>query len=87
MSTLDIEQYKKALVNKTFKILPLREESKDWQRYLEGLIVEISGAQKLFDENVDFIILLSKLQGLYEIEELALFRKVIFDSITLINSL
>lgn len=86
---LTVSEYKEVLINKIYKILPLREELKDWDRYLDGLVVEINGAQRIFGEKVKLFELQTKLMGLYDIESenFALFRKTIFDSIAIVESL
>lgn len=86
---LTVSEYKEMLINKIYKILPLREELKDWDRYLDGLIVEINGAQRIFGDRVKLFELQAKLMGLYTIspEDFALFRKTIFDSIAVVESL
>ena len=80
---LTVSEYKELL------ILPLREEVKDWERYLDGLLVEINGAQRMFGSKVRLFELKCKLNGLYEIAptDFALFRKTIFDSIAIVESL
>lgn len=86
---LTVSEYKELLINKIYKILPLREEVKDWERYLDGLLVEINGAQRMFGSKVRLFELKCKLNGLYEIAptDFALFRKTIFDSIAIVESL
>jgi len=67
------------LVNKIYKILPMKEKGQDWESYLESFIRELIGASVLI-ENQHFFGLVSKLQGLDK-EDHALFRKTIFECI------
>lgn len=80
---IDFRVYQEHSIKSIFKILPLREEKKEWKKYLEGLLVEFSGIDSLASEPL-FISLIGKLEGLYGLEDdedLLLFRKIIFDSI------
>ena len=91
--TLDMEAYKDYCVHSIFKILPLKEEGKAWEQFLEGFLVELSGIQRL-SGNADFICLMGKLEGLlarpYDFSiptEKKLFKKIIFDSIVQVKSI
>lgn len=86
--TIDFVLYQEHTVKNIFKILPLKEEGKDWEKYLEGLLVELSGFDALIEE-VYFTALLSKLEGLLTIpdEDMSLFRKTVFDSIDLLKKI
>lgn len=86
--TIDFALYQEHTVKNIFKILPLKEEGKDWEKYLEGLLVELSGFDALIEE-VYFTALLSKLEGLLTIpdEDMSLFRKTVFDSIDLLKKI
>ena len=81
---LDFEIYQKYMVKNIFKILPLKEEEKDWHKYLEGLLIEFNGMDMLLEE-VNLMALIAKLEGLKDVEEHELFRKVIFDCIDLVK--
>jgi len=85
---IDFTLYQEHTVKNIFKILPLKEEGKDWKKYLEGLLVELNGFDSLVEE-VYFTALLSKLEGLFTIPEndMALFRKTVFDSIDLLKKI
>jgi len=84
-------KYKRVLINMVYKLLPLREEGSDWIKYLESLILEIKGFDSIFEngEEISYIRLLSKLEGLKELknkEDFMLFRKIIFECTNLINT-
>lgn len=68
----------------------MRENGEDWEHQLGVVIIEIAGLGSLFGDNLDFLVLLSKLEGLQvEKEKIAFldYRKAIFDSIDLLNKL
>lgn len=85
---IDFDIYKEHTVKNIFKVLPLREEKKDWEKYLQGLLLELSGFDCLVDE-VQFTSLLAKLEGLLYLtdDEMPLFRKTVFDSIDLLKKI
>lgn len=86
-SEINFDIYSEYLVKSIFKLLPLKEEDKDWEKYLDGLMVEVSGMSELLLEEINLIVLLAKLEGLRTVEEHSLFRKIIFDSIDLIKKI
>lgn len=85
---VDLEVYKEQSVKKIYKILPLKDEEKDWDSYLEGLLIEFSGFDNLVSE-ISFLSLISKLEGLFNvpIDNPRLFRKIVFDSIDLVKKI
>lgn len=87
---IDWEVYQEHLVNQIFKLLPLRDEGKDWERYLNGLLIELNGLEYLTEE-LNFISLLGKLAGLPFLTEEQIaqgyYKKIVFDSIHLAKSL
>lgn len=83
---IDLDMYKEYTVKNIFKALPLKEEGKDWKKYLEGLLIELNGMDILVSE-VNLMAVIGKLEGLKDIEEHDMFRKVIFDCIDLIKKI
>lgn len=82
MSNVTFQEYCETyLVNKIFKILPLKEGNKEWESYVESLNKELIGASVLIS-NQYYFGLVSKLEGLRRIEDDALFRKTIFECIS-----
>ena len=75
------------LKNKIYKLLPLREEKLEWRKYLETILIEISGLNKLFNNTVNLISLLSKLEGLVDLEEFVLYRKTIFECLNIVENI
>lgn len=77
------EAYNNKLKNKLFGLLCEREKGRDWEKFLDSIIIELMG----YDENqktINYHILLHKLSSLrflrYEY-----FRSTIFDCMDLIS--
>ena len=87
VDNIDFELYCISLKNKVYKLLPLREEGLEWQKYLNTVLVEVSGFSELFSSKADIISLLSKLEGLYKLEDFMLYRRTIFECLNLIEDL
>ena len=79
----------KRLTNQIWKLIPMKENGEDWERHLSNVIIEIAGLQSMFEDQLDFLILLSKLEGLKVQADIpfVLYRKTIFNSIELLNKL
>lgn len=75
------------LIGKVWKLLPLREENKDWQSYLTSLNQEIVGANEILLNNKYYFGLVTKLEGLRFIEDFTEFRKMIFECTAYIEKL
>ena len=65
----------------------MRENKEDWEKQLKAVIVELAGFNELFKNELDFLILLTKLEGLTIITDFMTYRKTIFDSIDLLDRL
>lgn len=78
---------KKRLINQLWKVLPMNENGEDWEKQLQTVIDEMVGLNKIFKEELNFLILLSKLEALFEIDDFLDFRKTIFESINLLSEL
>lgn len=76
------------LTNQLWKLIPMRENEENWQKQINTVILEITGLSEIFLHNPVFLQLLSKLEGLAA-EETAFefYRKTVFESITLLQSL
>ena len=83
---IDFDVYRQYAIKNIFKLLPLKEEDKNWEKYLDGLLVEFNGLDLLCKE-VGMIAVIAKLEGLYSVENHELFRKVVFDSIDLMKKI
>ncbi|MCD8210469.1 MAG: hypothetical protein LUC37_02865 [Prevotella sp.] len=81
----------KRLTNQIYKLLPTREEQGDWEKPLETIIEELVGMDRLLIGKHNIIFpLLCKLEGLFSLTEednFLLFRRTIFDCLSLMNSL
>lgn len=78
------------LINQIFKLLPSREEGEDWVVPLQNLILEITGLKVLWIDQVKLIPLLCKLemlQSLTEENDFLIFRKLIFESLSLLKQI
>ena len=74
------------LTNQLWKLIPMRENGEDWQEHLAIVIEEISGLGKIFYGELDYLILLSKLEGLTSevCDDFMLYRKTVFRCIELL---
>jgi hypothetical protein len=81
----------KRLTNQIYKLLPNREEGGDWQTPLTTIIEELAGMNKLlFDQQHISFSLLCKLKGLFDLtdeESFFLYRRMIFECLSLMNNL
>lgn len=76
------------LTNQMWKLIPMRENGEDWEKQLNTVILEIAGLNKVFVENPQFLQLLAKLEGVRAIApEFDLYRKTVFESISLLRGL
>lgn len=78
---------KKRLINQLWKILPMNENNEDWKKQLQTVIDELVGLNEIFRDELDFLILLSKLESLFITEDFQVFRKTVFESINLLGEL
>lgn len=81
----------KKLINRVYKLLPMREEGKDWEKPLESIIQELCGMSKIIKGHDDlFFVTLCKMKGLLELkreEDMFLYRRIIFECLNLLSSL
>jgi hypothetical protein len=86
-----IEANLKRITNQVYKLLPSREEGSDWKKPLSTLLEELSGMDRLLiGEHEILFPLLCKLEGLFILtqeEDFFLFRRTIFECLSLINDL
>ena len=77
------------LINQIYKLLPQREEEKDWKTPLSTIMEELLGMIDLLNQEKLFS-LLCKLQGLNHLEQeedFPLYRRIIFECLTLLNEI
>lgn len=81
----------KKLINQVYKLLPTREEGKDWEKPLQTLIEELSGMKRLIMNQDDlFFLILCKMEGLFSLnkpEDMGTYRRIIFQCLGLLNNL
>lgn len=82
----------KRIVNQIYKLLPMREEKKDWQKPLQTIIQELAGMKRLFlgQQEQSFFILLCKLEGMFELTQsidFDLYRRTVFECLGLLNEI
>lgn len=78
------------LMKQLWKLIPMKEKEEDWEKQLSKVIIEIAGLGDLFllENDLNFLILLSKLEGLkkeYNNISFLDYRKTVFDSIELLK--
>ncbi len=75
------------LTNQVYKLLPLREENKEWKKPLNTIIIELKGLNVIFPD-FNMLTLLSKLEGLHTLtqdNDFLLFRGTVFECLGLIE--
>ncbi len=76
------------LTNQLWKLIPMRENEENWQIQLETVILEIAGLNSIFNLQNDYLILLSKLEGLKVLEvDFGIYRKTVFECISLLRGI
>lgn len=64
----------------------MRENGEDWHKQLDTVILEITGINEIFMMDEILLQLLSKLEGLREIDtSFDLYRKTVFETISLLQ--
>lgn len=87
-SVEDLEPNISRLTNQMWKLLPMLENNEDWEKQLDTVILEVAGMSEIFLKDPQFLQLLAKLEGLkVSFENFRLFRKTIFESISLLRGL
>ena len=84
-----IQLDKRRLINQLWKLIPMRENNENWEEHLAIVIEEVSGLSKVINKELDFLVLLSKLEGLtFEVcKDFMIYRKTIFRCIELLTRL
>lgn len=81
----------KKIINLIYKLLPMREEGKDWSKTLETILVELVGMNRLFvDLQPQFFPVICKLEGLFSLtdpNEISVYRRTIFECLSLLSSM
>jgi hypothetical protein len=82
--TVDINR----LTNQLWKLIPMRENDESWESQLETVIIELVGLNKLLNIDEQYLILLSKLEGLRIVHvDFTIYRKTVFECISLLRNI
>lgn len=86
-SKMDVIKNIRRLTNQLWKLIPMRENEEDWKKQLDTVILEFIGLNEIFIGPI-FLQALSKLEALKVKEvDFEMYRKTIFECISLIQSL
>lgn len=81
----------KRIINQVYRLLPTREEGGDWIKPLQTVLEELYGMDRvLIGHHQVFFVILCKMEGLLLLtrdEDFSLYRRVIFEVLSLLNSL
>lgn len=82
-----LNQDMKRLINQLWKLIPMRENEEDWETHLKTILEEITGLVRIYNNKVEGLILLSKLEGLTSptCEDFMIYRKTVFRCIDLLT--
>lgn len=75
------------LINQVYKLLPMREHGEDWQKQLNSVLVELRGLHKMFGGELNFLIIITKLEGLVETDDFMIYRGTVFSVMSLMTEL
>ena len=82
-----VKQDFRRLINQMWKLIPMREHEENWEAQLITVIEEVSGLNEIFKSELDFLVLLSKLEGLTAdvCKDFMVYRKTVFRCIELLS--
>ena len=84
----DILRDSNRLINQLWKLIPMREHDENWQVQLDTMLLELTGLNEILYQDEKFLILLSKLEGLKQVEvEFKLYRKTVFETMSLLKEI
>lgn len=80
--------YIKQKKNQVYKLLPLKEEEGEWENQLTTIEKELGGLNHLLEEQDAILIqIIAKLGLLYDEEDFLIYRKTIFEILSLLEEL
>ena len=84
-----VEKNINRLTNQMWKLIPMKENEENWKLQLDTVLIEIAGLNEIFSIGDKYLILLSKLEGLNAKEdiEFSLYRKTVFEAISLLREI
>lgn len=66
----------------------MRENEENWQKQLDSVLVELRGLSYMFGDQLNFLVLLSKLEGLqHTTVNFVTYRVTVFSAISLLTEL
>lgn len=65
----------------------MKENNEDWQKQLATVLNELYGLSAMFGDQLNFLILLSKLEGLPQTEDFMVYRTTIFTVISMLGEI
>lgn len=87
----DVDFRLQKITNQIYKLLPTREENKDWNKLLLTIFVELNGMNNILINYGEFFFpLLCKLEGLHSLDgenDFFEYRRVIFECLSIIGEL
>lgn len=88
ISTANIAVDINRLTNQLWKLIPMRENDESWESQLETVIIELVGLSNLLNIDEQYLILLSKLEGLRTVHvDFTIYRKTVFECISLLRNI
>lgn len=83
------EKYKNRLINSIYKILPMKEEDTSTiETYIESLVYELTGIDKLFvgeDELQEILVIIAILENLKKETNISIVKREVFRAIGLVK--
>lgn len=78
------------IINQIYKLLPMREENKEWVSTMKNIIVELTGMNNIILNQHYLFSVLCKLEGIIQLyerkeDDFLLFRSTIFDCLNLLT--
>ena len=87
----DVQNVIKKIINQVYRLLPTREEEDDWIKPLETILEEMYGMSRVIvGHHQTFFTILCKMEGLFLLtaeKDFSLYRRTIFEILSLLNSL
>lgn len=84
----DVGRNATRLTNQLWKLIPMREHEENWSGQLDTVIIELVGLNEILYRDEQFLILLSKLEGLKKEDiEFKLYRKTVFETMSLLKEI
>ena len=60
----------------------MREKGENWQKQLDSVLIEVRGLHKMFGDQLEFLIILTKLEGLDEVDNFMTYRSTVLSIIS-----